>query len=168
MDLSRGKFEAAIDAYEQALELQPDLQAAAQNKALVEQLLEQQHAESNPAPDKTDQNPAEPEQAPPISTSNNSATGDTTQHQESSSVTEPDAPANSDDTLEPPPGSEPQPGENANEDSTTTRPLAPTSDHLDEEHRQALEQWLRQIPDNPSELLRRKFWYEQQQHQDTP
>lgn len=163
-----GELEAAIDAYEQALELQPDLQAAAQNKALVEQLLEQQHAESNPAPDKTDQNPAEPEQAPPISTSNNSATGDTTQHQESSSVTEPDAPANSDDTLEPPPGSEPQPGENANEDSTTTRPLAPTSDHLDEEHRQALEQWLRQIPDNPSELLRRKFWYEQQQHQDTP
>lgn len=163
-----GELEAAIDAYEQALELQPDLQAAAQNKALIEQLLEQQHAESNPAPDKTDQNPAEPEQAPPISTSNNSATGDTTQHQESSSVTEPDAPANSDDTLEPPPGSEPQPGENANEDSTTTRPLAPTSDHLDEEHRQALEQWLRQIPDNPSELLRRKFWYEQQQHQDTP
>ena len=163
-----GELEAAIDAYEQALELQPDLQAAAQNKALIEQLLEQQHAESNPAPDKTDQNPAEPEQAPPISTSNNSATGDTTQHQESSSVTEPDAPANSDDTLEPPPGSEPQPGENANEDSTTTRPLAPTSDHLDEEHRQALEQWLRQIPDNPSELLRRKFWYEQQQHQDSP
>ena len=163
-----GELEAAIDAYEQALELQPDLQVAAQNKALIEQILEQQSAESHPTPDKTDQNPAEPEQAPPISTSNNSATGDTTQHQESSSATEPDAPANSDDTLEPPPGSEPQPGENPNEDSTTTRPLAPTSDHLDEEHRQALEQWLRQIPDNPSELLRRKFWYEQQQHQDTP
>ena len=163
-----GELEAAIDAYEQALELQPDLQVAAQNKALIEQILEQQSAESHPTPDKTDQNPAEPEQAPPISTSNNSATGDTTHHQESSSATEPDAPANSDDTLEPPPGSEPQPGETPNEDSTTTRPLAPTSDHLDEEHRQALEQWLRQIPDNPSELLRRKFWYEQQQHQDTP
>ena len=34
------------------------------------------------------------------------------------------------------------------------------------EHRQALEQWLQEIPDNPGELLRRKFWYEQQQHQD--
>ncbi|WP_339408289.1 VWA domain-containing protein [Pseudomonas helleri] len=163
-----GELEAALDAYEQALELQPDLQVAAQNKALIEQMLEQQRAESNPTPDKTDQNPAEPEQAPPISNSNSSATGDTTQHQESSSVTEPDAPANSDDSLEPPPGSEQQPGENTNDDSTTTRPLAPTSDHLDEEHRQALEQWLRQIPDNPSELLRRKFWYEQQQHQDSP
>ena len=163
-----GELEAAIDAYEQALELQPDLQVAAQNKALIEHVLEQQRAESNPTPDKTAQNPAEPEESPPISTSNSSATGDTTQQQENSSVTEPDAPSNTDDTLEPPPGNEPPPGETSNEDSTTTRPLAPASDSLDEEHRQALEQWLRQIPDNPSELLRRKFWYEQQQHQDTP
>ena len=163
-----GELEAAIDAYEQALELQPDLQVAAQNKALIEHVLEQQRAESNPTPDKTAQNPAEPEESPPISTSNSSATGDTTQQQENSSVTKPDAPSNTDDTLEPPPGNEPPPGETSNEDSTTTRPLAPASDSLDEEHRQALEQWLRQIPDNPSELLRRKFWYEQQQHQDTP
>ena len=163
-----GELEAAIDAYEQALELQPDLQVAAQNKALIEHVLEQQRAENNPTPDKTAQNPAEPEESPPISTSNSSATGDTTQQQENSSVTEPDAPSNTDDTLEPPPGNEPPPGETSNEDSTTTRPLAPASDSLDEEHRQALEQWLRQIPDNPSELLRRKFWYEQQQHQDTP
>ncbi|MDO9320573.1 MAG: hypothetical protein Q7U01_02965, partial [Pseudomonas sp.] len=37
---------------------------------------------------------------------------------------------------------------------------------LDTEQRQALEQWLRQIPDEPGELLRRKFWYEQQQRQE--
>ncbi len=36
------------------------------------------------------------------------------------------------------------------------------------EQRQALEQWLRQIPDDPAELLRRKFWYEQQRRQETP
>ncbi|MNC65409.1 hypothetical protein D3C75_1156970 [compost metagenome] len=36
------------------------------------------------------------------------------------------------------------------------------------EQRQALEQWLRQIPDDPAELLRRKFWYEQQQRQELP
>ncbi|PZQ35841.1 MAG: hypothetical protein DI559_13295, partial [Ectopseudomonas oleovorans] len=35
------------------------------------------------------------------------------------------------------------------------------------ERQQALEQWLRQIPDDPAELLRRKFWYEQQQRQDS-
>jgi Ca-activated chloride channel family protein len=37
---------------------------------------------------------------------------------------------------------------------------------IEGEQRQALEQWLRKIPDDPGELLRRKFWYEQQQHQD--
>jgi Ca-activated chloride channel family protein len=36
------------------------------------------------------------------------------------------------------------------------------------ERRQALEQWLRQIPDNPGELLRRKFWLEQQRQEQTP
>ena len=39
-------------------------------------------------------------------------------------------------------------------------------DGLDDERRQALEQWLRQIPDDPAELLRRKFWYQQQQRQE--
>ena len=37
----------------------------------------------------------------------------------------------------------------------------------DGEQRQELEQWLRQIPDDPGELLRRKFWYEQQQLQES-
>ena len=31
-----------------------------------------------------------------------------------------------------------------------------------------LESWLEQIPDNPSELLRRKFWYEQSQQESAP
>ncbi|MEZ0509553.1 MULTISPECIES: hypothetical protein, partial [unclassified Pseudomonas] len=48
-----------------------------------------------------------------------------------------------------------------------TPPLRPADTRLEGERRQALEQWLQEIPDNPGELLRRKFWYEQQQHQDT-
>jgi len=42
----------------------------------------------------------------------------------------------------------------------------PADGQIDGEQKQALEQWLRQIPDEPGELLRRKFWYEQQQHQE--
>ncbi|NER62524.1 hypothetical protein G3435_26480, partial [Pseudomonas sp. MAFF212428] len=60
-----------------------------------------------------------------------------------------------------------QAGTPADED-TTRPPQRPTDSNLDAEQRQALEQWLRQIPDNPSELLRRKFWYEQQLHQESP
>jgi len=163
-----GELEAAIDAYEQALELQPDLQAAAQNKTLVEQVLEQKRAAATPPDDKTPETASQPPPTPPVSTSNSSATGDAAQQQENSSATEPDAAANNNDSLEPPPAADnAQPG-NEPADGPTTPPPAQTSDHLDEEHRQALEQWLRQIPDNPSELLRRKFWYEQQQHQDSP
>lgn len=57
------------------------------------------------------------------------------------------------------PGTE---GTGSAEGSEATRP----EDSLNQEQRQALEQWLRQIPDNPSELLRRKFWYQQQQRQE--
>ena len=41
-----------------------------------------------------------------------------------------------------------------------------SAEPLDGEQRDALEQWLRQIPDDPGELLRRKFLYEQQQRQE--
>ena len=40
------------------------------------------------------------------------------------------------------------------------------SEGLSSEQQQALEQWLRQIPDDPAELLKRKFWIEQQQRQE--
>ncbi|MGC1329179.1 MAG: hypothetical protein WA878_03190, partial [Pseudomonas sp.] len=85
----------------------------------------------------------------------------------------------------PPPATPPEAQNNASNtpatgdnDSTSATPQAPDAQapifapapppdgDLSDEQRQALEQWLRQIPDNPSELLRRKFWYEQQQHQE--
>ncbi len=52
------------------------------------------------------------------------------------------------------------------DEQTTRPPLRSAAQNLEGEQRQALEQWLRQIPDDPGELLRRKFWYEQQLHQD--
>ena len=158
-----GELEAAIDAYEQALELQPDLQAAAHNKALVEQMLEQKHAEAPPEPEKKPETATEPpEPETPISTSTPGASGTSTQNQENSSTATP-AKQPTPEAAEPDPDADSQPG-----DEQTAQPPAPAASQTDDEHRQALEQWLRQIPDNPSELLRRKFWYEQQQYQDTP
>ena len=160
------ELEAAIDAYEQALELQPELQAAAQNKALVEQILEQQRAKAQAEAEKTPEPPPAPaESQTPLSTSAQGASSTTGQNEDNSSATTPTTEAPPDEPLTPgaDPRSEAEPG-----DEQTTRPPAPAANQTDEEQRQALEQWLRQIPDNPSELLRRKFWYEQQQHQDTP
>ena len=158
------ELEAAIDAYEQALELQPELQAAAQNKALVEQILEQQRAQAQAEAEKTPEPPPAPaESQTPLSTSAQGASSTTGQNEDNNSATSPTTEAPPDEPLNPGAEADNEPG-----DEQTTRPPAPAANQTDEEQRQALEQWLRQIPDNPSELLRRKFWYEQQQHQDTP
>ena len=159
-----GELAAAIDAYEQALELQPELQAAAQNKALVEQLLEQQQAQAQ-AEQTPEPPPAPAESETPLSTSAQGASSTTAQNEDNSSASSSttETPANEQPAPGTAPNAEAEPGE-----EPPTRPPAPAANQTDEEQRQALEQWLRQIPDNPSELLRRKFWYEQQQHQDTP
>ncbi|NMZ97378.1 tetratricopeptide repeat protein [Pseudomonas lundensis] len=161
-----GELEAAIDAYEQALERQPELQAAAQNKALIEQLLEEQHEQSHATPERPPEaeNPA-PDPQSPGSTPPQGAPGATRPAQDPSGVSTPAG------EVGPQPAQQPDapptaPGEP--EAAPATDPAPSGIRPIEEEHRQALEQWLKQIPDNPSELLRRKFWYEQQQHQDTP
>ncbi|WP_025130048.1 VWA domain-containing protein [Pseudomonas sp. PH1b] len=157
-----GELEAAIDAYEQALERQPDLQPALQNKALVESLLQQQHA-VEPAPPEKAQDPDSDDNRPgPSSTANPPPAASDTPG------TPGEAPAGEGEEPAPPPpgnGHSEVPGSELDDQHTTT-PLRPVEDGLDAEHQQALEQWLRKIPDDPGELLRRKFWYEQQQHQD--
>ena len=161
-----GELEAAIDAWEQALELQPELEAAAQNKALVEQLLEQQRAqaEAEAEAEHPPEPPAPAETETPLSSSAQGATSSTRNEDNSSATSPTTEPAPHEQLdLDTAPHTDGEP-----DDGPTTRPPAPAANQTAEEQRQALEQWLRQIPDNPAELLRRKFWYEQQLHQDTP
>ncbi|MFO2464383.1 VWA domain-containing protein [Pseudomonas sp. 15FMM2] len=155
-----GELEAALDAYEQALEAQPDLQPALKNLALVQKLLQEEPESQPPAANEDDQT-SQPGQTaqpgdgePPATAAQQSPAGDG------------QAGTDQPQTDAPPAGSNEVPGSELDDEQTTTPPLRPAGDDLDDEHRQAMEQWLRQIPDNPGELLRRKFWYEQQQHQD--
>ncbi|AFY20043.1 VWA domain-containing protein [Pseudomonas sp. UW4] len=158
-----GELEAALDAYEQALERQPDLRPALTNKALVEELLKQKNSPPAPQPDPSasDEPQATQQQTPPGVSSQSSENGEPQAQQ---------PPADS-NTAQPPvsqprPGANEVPGSELGDEQHTTPPLRPATDSIEGEQRQALEQWLRQIPDDPGELLRRKFWYEQQQHQD--
>jgi Ca-activated chloride channel family protein len=154
-----GELDAAIDAYEQALERQPDFPAAAANKALVEQMQEQnrQAAAEDASEGKTEGDDAA-----------NSTRSDGAEQQQAN----PQAPVqNGDDDTNGPGTPQISGGTGSsdampNDDEPTRAPSRPTDPHLNGEQRQALEQWLRQIPDEPGELLRRKFWYEQQQHQE--
>ena len=158
-----GELEAALDAYEQALERQPDLRPALTNKALVESLLKQKAAppaaEPDKAPDETPQ--ANEQETPPVAPAQPSSNGEpkTADPQASAETEQPS-------TTPTRPGANEVPGSELGDEQHTTPPMRPASDSIEGEQQQALEQWLRQIPDDPGELLRRKFWYEQQQHQD--
>lgn len=161
-----GDLGAALDAYEQALELQPDLQPALKNQALVQQLLQQAAAQAQAKADTEGKNP--PPGGPPIrQNSQGQPSSETPVEQDpQAGAPAPDgqaatAPANG-------PGSDnlQVPGSQLPDEQTTRPPERPADAPLNAEQRLALEQWLRQIPDDPSELLRRKFWYEQQQRQE--
>jgi Ca-activated chloride channel family protein len=155
------ELEAALEAYDQALDLQPALTAAQKNKALVVELLrqrqqqgEQQSQNNQPDEPSAEQQPqsGQPgEESEKGQSAPKPAPGD--------SEAPPSQPTPGGDQAPPAPG---EPGDTPEDDQQIAR----AEDSLDGERRQALEQWLRQIPDDPGELLRRKFWYEQQQRQE--
>ncbi len=156
-----GELEAALDAYEQALERQPDLQPALDNQALVQQLLQQREgqAEQQPASSDAQGSPGSDTEGNSSSASN-PAQGTPGSDKQASA----EEPGESSGNSQAAPGGNP----GGDDDGITQPPQRPASASLDAEQRQALEQWLREIPDNPAELLRRKFWYEQQLHQENP
>ncbi|MDX1368996.1 VWA domain-containing protein [Pseudomonas sp.] len=159
------ELEAALDAYSQALELQPDLLPAQTNTALIEQLLEQrqqqqsQEQNQEPQADSTSTPPAQPQagsaEPEPDADKPPPAAGQSSPDDQEQAPSQPT----------PGDGDTPTPSE-PDDDLQGEEQIASAAQPLDGERRQALEQWLRQIPDEPGELLRRKFWYEQQQRQE--
>ena len=188
-----GELEAALDAYEQALERDPDLTAALNNKALIEQLLEQkkqqegQNAEQEQSSQQQDQqdsqsqagqsadsnadaaaenNPAQNSPAEPSSDEQNSSE----QSQNEQTEQAPEAQPSEQDQTSDEQGQQPEQTEQPGNTENSSEPAGQMSeDELgsDSERQQATEQWLRQIPDDPGELLRRKFRLEQQQRQES-
>ncbi|MEX0942451.1 MAG: VWA domain-containing protein, partial [Pseudomonadales bacterium] len=148
-----GQYADAIAAYEQALALDPDNEDAAFNKELVENLLknqqQQQQQDGDPS-DQQDQDQKKDQQQNQEQNQNQSDQGEDQQDQQQPSQDQQDEPG------------EEQPGEN--EDQTDSeqeqgeQPLAEDDvSPLNEEEQQALDQWLRRVPDDPGGLLRRKF-----------
>ncbi|WP_343349723.1 VWA domain-containing protein [Pseudomonas sediminis] len=168
-----GELEAALDAYEQALERQPELAAAQHNKALVEEALRQrENQQQSGEGDSAEQQAPDDDQAEPKES--------TAGQPADSTAAQPTQPSSSGENSESSAvqGSANGAGEDSQPDSHTDSASPDDAEPVEQprteadlgtaaERRQALEQWLRQIPDDPAELLRRKFWYEQQQRQDS-
>jgi Ca-activated chloride channel family protein len=142
-----GEYDSALAAYDQALAQNPDMEDALFNRALVEQMREQEQQQ---------QEQQDGEQGDP-------------QDGESSEQQDGEQPEGSegeqgdeDDSSEPNEGEqEAEPSEGEPGDQEGEQQMEP-SEAWTEEDAQAMEQWLRRIPDDPGGLLRRKFRNEHQ------
>ncbi len=139
-----GDFDAAIAAYDAALALDPVMEDAIFNRALVEQMKQQQEQQQQ----QQDQENSEGESSEDQS-SEESEEGE--QGEDQSSEEQQDGEQSGEES------DEQQEGEESSEPSESEM-----AQNWSEEDAQAMEQWLRRIPDDPGGLLRRKF---RNQHQ---
>ena len=135
-----GKFEAAIAAYDAALALDPEMEDAAFNRELVEKMKQEKEQQ--------DQENSENE-------SSEQQSGDDSEQSEQ------DGDPSSESQQDSEQGDEESDQQNeAEEDGEPSD--SEIAQNWSEEDAQAMEQWLRRIPDDPGGLLRRKF---RNQHQ---
>jgi len=142
-----GRIEEAIAAYDAALALEPQMEDARHNRDLLEQLLRQQQSQSGEGEGENqgEQN----QQGRPQSGGQPGEPQGQSQMSQSG-----DQQGEQGEELE----SEPQ-LEEGEQPGTPEGQTLTAEETLSQEEQQALEQWLRRIPDDPGGLLRRKFRY---------
>jgi Ca-activated chloride channel family protein len=148
-----GDLDKALAAFDEVLASDPKHEDAAFNKALIEQLLEQQSQEQDASdqgePD--EQNPQEGGQG-----EENQESGEQDPSQDAQSQQEGNAEDDAQDSeAEREQAEADQRDEEA--DQTSEQAVQEADAALDPEEAQALEQWLKRVPDDPGGLLRRKF-----------
>jgi Ca-activated chloride channel family protein len=167
----QGEFDSAIDAYEQVLESEPDNEDARYNLDLVKQIKDQQEQEQETQGDdqQSTENPGgEGQQSDSESEQNQEGSEGTSESQEQSEsdpsqrgedeMSEEDLQALQEELQRA--AEEAQEGEQPQQLSEAE--LAELRQQQEQE--QAMEQWLRRIPDDPGGLLRRKFRYQYQRY----
>jgi Ca-activated chloride channel family protein len=167
----QGEFESAIDAYEQALELQPGDEDTTYNLDLLKQALEQQQQQQQQQKgDQQEQSESQGEQGEnsdsppdPNQESDSNAQSDSEQ-QEGEPGTRPED-ESAQQNLEALQEELQRAAEQAEQQEQSQQQLS--DEELAELRRQqaeqqAMEQWLRRIPNDPGGLLRRKFRYQYQ------
>lgn len=138
-----GEVDAALQAYDRALELDPDMEDAQFNRDLLQQMKDQQQEQQQQQDG--EQGEGEQNEQDSESESQQGEQGEEGQEGESEE--------------------QGQEGEQQAEQGEGEPEEQQETDYTQawtEEDAQAMEQWLRRIPDDPGGLLRRKFLYEHQ------
>ncbi|HYQ38327.1 MAG TPA: VWA domain-containing protein [Pseudomonas sp.] len=174
-----GELEAALEAYDLALRLDPQLAVASHNRERVVEALQRREQEAAEqaarAAQKAQQGQEPPDETPAADASEGEGKGEGAQPPEPRTSDSGDAAPAPDEPVETARSATTFGSEAARQEQLRALPdirHEPSARNPEVrpaeqgEQRQALEQWLRQIPDDPAELLRRKFWYEQQRRQE--
>ena len=192
-----GKFDEALKKYDKALKIDPDMEDAAENRKLVEQLMQQQQQQNeNQSQDSDNQDQQGQNQEKSEQGDQNQQDQGEQENQQQSSDTKQDQQSQQENKQS---GNDsPQQKEQQDADATQSQQekdqqqedsadeqkqsvaqkeskneeqqqpneaMQAVDNDMTGEEKQALEQWLRQVPDNPGGLLRRKFEYESRQNQ---
>ncbi|MBT8086674.1 MAG: VWA domain-containing protein [Gammaproteobacteria bacterium] len=165
----QGELDAAIDAYEQVLEMEPDNEDAAYNLELVKNAKEQQQQQENQGDQQqseesrdgdsdsssSEESSEQQSESEASDSDSQSADGESPQRDEDE-MNEEDLKALQEELQRA--AEEAQQGEEQQQLSEAE--LAEL--RAQQEQEQAMEQWLRRVPDDPGGLLRRKFRYQYQ------
>ena len=155
----QGLYEEAIEAYDAALSTNPDDDDAKFNRQLVSDLLEQQEQQEQQQDGEDQDQESEDSEEEQDSDSQDSQDSQDSENQQSGD--ESDSDEASEEEAESQDEAEQQ--EQQEQEAADQQPSEAEPEPLDEEEQQALQQWLRRVPDDPGGLLRRKF---QMQHDD--
>ena len=151
-----GDLLGAIEKYEAAIEIDPDFEDAVFNLGLIRNLLEEQEMQGDQGSDQGEQQGSQRDDQ----SQNESLEGVSPNGRESEEQglrREGDVGQNSGRRSM---GEERSDQENREMSETGLEDNILLQSELDEELSQVMEQWMRQIPDDPGGLLRRKFYYE--------
>ncbi len=145
------RYAEAIAAYDQTLALLPDNEDAQFNKELLEKIMEEQEQEQQEQQQNSDgENQDEQQQG------EQQESEEQQQSQDQSEQSEQEQEQNQQENQEQQESDE----QTENESETEESPEPQDGEQPDSEEEQAMQQWLRRIPDDPGELLRRKFQYQ--------
>ncbi|WP_427979916.1 VWA domain-containing protein [Agarivorans sp.] len=171
----QGEYQQAIDAYQQALNQQPDFAEAKHNKQLVEKLLEQQQQhQQQQNNDQSSQSGEQSEQPEQSEKSDQSEQSEQNAQQDASSQDAQQEQQNGDQQQAEQQQAEQQAQQQAqaeqaqDEQQDNQQNTAVSHSPSDPEQQQELQKWLEELPNDPSLLLRNKMYLEYQKRRRQP
>lgn len=151
----QNRYNEAIDAYNKALELNPKHQDANYNKKILEDLLRQQKQNSRSQEKNKKSEKQRQQQDQASETEQKSKIGQQSQEKTNRSESSTEETSLSNEQKK-----SPEEQINPVENQKKSLSMQQSDTQQNEEDKQALQQWLKRIPDDPGGLLRRKFLLE--------